>query len=65
MQATSVQAFFVKPVLTAASNLKSNVPMCEEDDSPKPARHVQCAVSTDLPLKFIAAYVKCGFSLSL
>ena len=64
MQATSVQAFFVKPALTGASNIKSNVPMCEHD-SPKPAIHAQCAVSTDVPVKFITTHGKGEFSLSL
>ena len=31
MQTTSVKAFLVKPALTTAPNLKSNVPMCEHD----------------------------------
>ena len=53
VQATSVQDFLVKPVLTAACNLKSNAPIFEYD-SPNPAIHVQCAVSTDIPLKFVA-----------
>ena len=55
MQTTSVKAFLVKPALTTAPNLKSNVPMCEHD-SPNPAIHIQCAVSSDTPLKFIATH---------
>ena len=36
MQETSVQVFFVKPAVAAASNLKFNALTCEHD-SPKPA----------------------------
>ena len=57
MQATLAQAFFVKLALTANFNLKSNAPISGHD-SPKPAIHVQCAVFTDFPLKFIVTHGK-------